>query len=65
MLTLALKAIRRTLTVRRQVDLALAGEEGVALPLALELRRELLGRDLGVLCLADLVLAHVSVVVAH
>ena len=53
------------LTEGRQVDLALVREEGVALPLALELRRELLGRDLGVLCVANLVLAHVSVVVAH
>ena len=57
--------MKSRLTVRREVDLALVGQEGVALPLALELRRELLGRDLGVLCVADLVLAHVSVVVAH
>ena len=36
------------LTVRRQVHAALRGEEVVALALALELRGELLGRDLRV-----------------
>ena len=37
----------RGLTVWRQVDVALDGEEVVALPLRLELGGELLGRDLG------------------
>ena len=36
---------KAVLTLRRQVHLALAGEEVVALPLALELGRELLRRD--------------------
>ena len=37
----------RGLTVWRQVDVALDGEEVVALPLRLELGGKLLGRDLG------------------
>ena len=53
------------LTVRREVDLALVGQESVALPLGLELRGELLGGDLRTRYVANLVLAHVSVVVAH
>ena len=60
------------LTVRREVDLALAGEEGEALPLALELRRELLGGDLretglaaGRLVALDRDLSHICFVIAH
>ena len=55
----------KILTERRQVHLALGGEEGVALPLGLELGGELLGGNLGVLDLTNLVLASCGNVVAH
>ena len=48
--------MKSRLAVRREVDLALVGQEGVALPLFLELGPELLRRHLRVLDLADLVL---------
>ena len=44
------------LTVRWQVDFAVAGQEGVALALRLELGRELFGRDLSARNVADLLL---------
>ena len=44
------------LTVRWQVDFAVAGEEGVALALRLELGRELFGRYLSARNVADLLL---------
>ena len=52
-----------SLTIWRQIDLALAGEEVVALALRLKLGRKLLRRDLGernVARLLDLLLVHVS-----
>ena len=57
--------IKLRLTIRREVDLAFAGEEGEALPLALELRRELLGRDLLVGNVAYLLLLDVGVNLLH
>ena len=57
--------MKTRLTVRREVDLALVGQEGVALPLFLELGPELLCRHLRVLDLADLVLVACCEVVAH
>ncbi len=36
-----------TLTIRRQIDVALAGEEVITLALRFELGAELLGRDFG------------------
>ena len=53
------------LTVRREVHVALDGQEGVALALLLVLGRELLGRHLNILHLANLVLACCCDVVAH
>ena len=57
--------MKSRLTVRREVDLALVGQEGVALPLLMELGAELFGRHLNVLDLADLVLVACCEVVAH
>ena len=57
--------MKSRLTVRREVDLALVGQEGVAFPLLLELGPELLRRHLRVLDLADLVLVACCEVVAH
>ena len=53
------------LTVRRQEDSAFVGEEVVALPLALELGRELFGRDLSHWGLTLVDLVHVGVVGLH
>ena len=64
--------IKLRLTIRREVDLAFAGEEGEALPLALELGGELLGGDLrktrlatGRLVALDRDLSHICFVIAH
>ena len=53
------------LTVRRQVDLAFAGQEVVALPLALEFGRELFRRHLGVGDVPGLLLLHVLIHLIH
>ena len=57
--------IKKRLTVGRQVDLAFAGQEVVALPLALEFGRELLRRHLGVGDVPGLLLLHVLIHLFH
>ena len=53
------------LTIGRQIDLVVDGEEVVTLALGVELRRELLGRDLGAGDVPDLLMGLVEDVLLH
>ena len=53
------------LTIGRQIDLVVDGEEVVTLALRVELRRELLGRDLGAGDVPDLLMGLVEDVLLH
>ena len=57
--------MKMILTIRRQVDLAFAGQEVVAFPLAFEFGRELLRRHLGVGDMPGLLLLHVLIHLIH